>query len=186
MISQRIYGLLGDDIPSIAYEKGSIIRNEIPVVIGNLLDEAYKASVSSQRKGMLRYIDTTHVNMLSEEGEETHPCNSQTHKLVVQPQMLGEHQKHNMSIVAIVSLLLQQFFPCIYRNIEQGIAHSQYRGRLEQIHPRVLIDCAHNEGGAIALRMYLEKRYGNDKKPILSLVHLQTKTSVVSSLNSVR
>ena len=33
---------LGDDIPSIAYEKGAIMRNQTPIVTGNLSDEAFR------------------------------------------------------------------------------------------------------------------------------------------------
>ena len=32
---------LGDDIPSIAYEKGAIIRKQTPVITGNLSDESF-------------------------------------------------------------------------------------------------------------------------------------------------
>ena len=167
-ISMDHMDYLGDDIQSIAYEKGSILRHKIPVVIGNIPDEAFTVIrlIAEERNTPIYRYDYEYI---LHAGEETH-LKFQDQKLLIQPRMLGEHQKHNMSIVAMVCLLLQAAFPISIANIQQGIIHSENKGRLEQIHPQILLDCAHNEGGAQALRMFLEQKYKNAEqcqKPIL-------------------
>ena len=90
------------------------------------------------------------------------------HKTRLYPQLKGEHQKQNMSVASVAALLLQQRFP-VSQTIEEGIANCTHPGRLEELHPNLLLDCAHNEGGAQSLRIFLEKKRitVGRRKPIL-------------------
>ncbi len=157
---------LGTTLAAIAAEKAGIAKPGVPLVVGEVGDEAWAAIDASARRAgapVIRVHDNTTV--------ETELVDGHARLTVTTPSgrygplrlaLGGTHQAGN-ALVAI--RLLEAFAAATGRHvdaahIEAGLASVQWPARLEWLrHPdtgaRVLIDAAHNPAGARALASYL-------------------------------
>ena len=157
---------LGSTLAAIAGEKAGIAKPGVPLVVGDVPDEAWRAIETAARLtgapvtrvGDGVTIDTTlidgHVRLTAVTPAATYGP--------VRLALGGAHQAGN-ALVAI--RLLEAFAAATGRQIspahvETGLARVQWAARLEWLrHPasgtRVLIDAAHNPAGARALASYL-------------------------------
>jgi len=79
--------------------------------------------------------------------------------LRLSPGLRGAHQSRNAAVAAAAALVLGRVWkPIPASAIVRGIARARWEGRLEPVgrRPLVLLDGAHNEAGAGALRAYLD------------------------------
>jgi dihydrofolate synthase/folylpolyglutamate synthase len=74
----------------------------------------------------------------------------------VQLGLVGDHQVENAKAAVAISELLRERFPISDRQIVTALEVARHPGRLEWI-GRFLFDGAHNVGGAVALRDYIDK-----------------------------
>ena len=74
----------------------------------------------------------------------------------VVPGLRGEHQLENTKVAVLVAEALQDKFDISPQGIVAGLENSRHPGRLE-FSERYLFDGAHNLGGALALRAYIEE-----------------------------
>jgi dihydrofolate synthase/folylpolyglutamate synthase len=70
--------------------------------------------------------------------------------------LAGRHQIENAKVAVAVAELLSDQFPITEEDILTGLKAASHPGRLERI-GRFLLDGAHNVGGALALREYLDE-----------------------------
>ncbi len=142
---------LGDIIEKIATEKAAIIRADSKVVIGEQSPEAM--AVIEKR---VREVEGREMS-----GSECSVQFAGAHSLpVVFPPcrlgLAGNHQIENAKVAALLAEELVNRFPITQQNVIDGLKNARHPGRLEYI-GQLLLDGAHNVGGAKALREYLDE-----------------------------
>jgi dihydrofolate synthase / folylpolyglutamate synthase len=143
-LSREHWQRLGNTLAEITYEKAGILKANCPAVIAPQPAEA--EAVLKQRLVELNcpaiWID---------------PEISLKYSLPLP----GEHQLINAALaIATLHLLQQQGWNITEEHITQGIAKTQWRGRLQWMKWRnrdLLIDGAHNPAGAAMLRRYVDQ-----------------------------
>jgi dihydrofolate synthase/folylpolyglutamate synthase len=174
---------LGPTLAAIAFEKAGIIKPGVPVVCGAEARDAVRVvraqaagksapltMVFSRKRPLTREKKNVQGMAFRYEAEGT--------SLRLSPGLPGAHQGRNAAIAASAALVLGRVWRPISRSaIVRGVARARWEGRLETVarNPRVLLDGAHNEGGAAALRAYLEEL----RPPRLVLVFTMMKDKAV-------
>ncbi len=174
---------LGPTLAAIAFEKAGIIKPGVPVVCGAEARDAVRVvraqaagksapltMVFSRKRPLTREKTNVQGMAFRYEAEGT--------SLRLSPGLPGAHQGRNAAIAASAALVLGRVWRPISRSaIVRGVARARWEGRLETVarNPRVLLDGAHNEGGAAALRAYLEEL----RPPRLVLVFTMMKDKAV-------
>ena len=152
---------LGETLASIASEKAGIIKPDVPVVTGteepealHVIEETAKAFHAPLTRVTAAEARSLHVSLL------------------------GEHQKRNAAVAVATLGVLQPLLPVSAESIRTGLMHVQWAGRVQVITRsggrRVLLDGAHNPGGAEMLAAALGT-YFSGQKPALILGILRDK-----------
>lgn len=126
---------LGDTIEAIAREKAGIIKEDTPILIGELQDETIEVfkEIAHERKARLALADQDD--------------NTSNYGLV------GKYQIKNRRTVSAAVKLLSPKYPRLKENLQVGLVkvveNTGIRGRWERIQdsPRVICDTGHNEAG---------------------------------------
>ncbi|WP_225071511.1 folylpolyglutamate synthase/dihydrofolate synthase family protein [Desulfuromonas sp. CSMB_57] len=149
---------LGSSLAAIAAEKAGIVKPGTPVVIGAQPPEALEVLLArcgqSGAPAVLWQRDfqcTSHA-----EGFDFQGLGLQLPNL--QPGLPGRHQHHNLAVaIAACSLFCAGNRPLQEQAIREGVQAVRWPGRLEWWggRQRILLDGAHNEGGARVLADYL-------------------------------
>lgn len=142
---------LGNTIEAIAGEKAGIIKNNIPVIIGE-------------------YNNKTKPIFI----EKSKNCSSEIYfasDLITkdyQSSLLGDYQFHNKKTVVQTILILQKYFKISEENIQKGflnvIKNTGLLGRWQilQENPKVVCDTAHNEHGLkIVINQIQNEKFDN-------------------------
>ncbi len=147
---------LGSTIPAIATEKAGIIKAGCPVIIGQLPIEA--VTVIQQKA-----LDLKSPFTQSQPAIELQPAPkrmARANGIDYELPLLGDIQLHNSALAITTIQVLQNLgWSTPLAAIQQGLAQTQWPGRLQwttwQSQP-LLIDGAHNQESAIALRRYVD------------------------------
>jgi len=149
---------LGSGLAAIAAEKAGIIKPLIPLVVGQQQPEALQ--VISDRAKVLQahvYCDgrdftvKTVANGFDYQGLDLSFVG-------LKSGLNGVHQHHNLGVaLATAEILRRQGFDLSQVSLQDGVAAAYWPGRLEWWRDKrtVLLDGAHNEGGAEVLAAYL-------------------------------
>lgn len=157
--------LLGKGIESIAREKAGILKPGVPAVIGAQRPEA-EAVIRARAEEVGAPVvlaaewKSTDVELRAEgsgfavEG----PCGF---RVAVECPLAGEHQVEN-AVTAVAAL---RALEAPAEAIREGIRRVVWPGRLERVtdRPAVILDGAHNPGGARALAAYIERFWPGHK-----------------------
>ncbi len=158
-ISKDHTNLLGDTIEQIAVEKAGIIKENIPVVIGE--------TTSSTEKVFFNKAQSVHAPIYYAENlyqiATTTKNNCKTYKIIhpqtlhitsVETDLLGNYQQKNIKTVfAAVEILRQYYFTIKEEHIVNALKNvskiTGIRGRFEIIQkdPIIILDVSHNEDG---------------------------------------
>ena len=146
--------ILGETLPLIAFEKAGILRAGTPAVTGvqpellPILGERGADLWALEREAQVQTVslgwDGAQVRLSSPAGD-----------LSFRTPLLGEHGARNAALAALAA----QRLGVPEAAIQSGAAHAHWPGRLERLPWRggqVLLDGAHNPGGARALRQALQ------------------------------
>lgn len=168
---------LGPDVRIIAGEKAGIIKPGVPCVISCQLPEVYEV-LFSRCEQMRAPITAFSYDFGVEKTDDGFKilgagCDDITFS---QPNLPGDHQIINAA-TAIVSIKQLGVFEVSEESIKAGITSAVWPGRIEKIGDRIWIDGAHNQGGAIALSLWMSE---NLKGPI-SLILGMTKNRDVEA-----
>ena len=169
--------VLGDTLAKIAGEKAGIIKPNVPVVSAQQEPEAAEVISSTAR---LRDAPLTHSSSVTIKSAEPNGAGPQLLKLrspradyEIKLPLLGEHQLGNTctAIAALeeFSLRARQLDPV---KITVGISGVRWAGRVqvvEQGPPMLIVDGAHNEDSAVALRATISRHFGEPHNPVLIL-----------------
>jgi dihydrofolate synthase/folylpolyglutamate synthase len=163
-ISPEHQKFLGETLSEIAAEKAGIIKPGVPLVCGV---ENREAQGTIRKRA--EELDAPFFAVLS---KDTHFHREKTERnfrfvygldneiYTYSPSLLGEHQGKNAAITISVSRQLSKTWRHMEKSrIIRGIETAQWPGRLEIVseRPLVLVDGAHNEEGAKALRAYVQE-----------------------------
>jgi dihydrofolate synthase / folylpolyglutamate synthase len=172
---------LGYTIPSIAAEKGGIIKPEIPVVIGSRDAEAREVltSMAAQRRSPSRLMDR----------EFTFQSHAPDHRIDyqglalnmkdVELSLAGPFQHENAAIaIAALEAMRALGWNIDEDAIRRGLKSVYWPGRIDIVSrlPLVVLDCAHNELSIQALLDTLAAEFAPAEKPRLIFGCQETKT----------
>lgn len=161
---------LGSSIEQIAFEKAGIIKQDTPLVLGNIVAECQKVILDVAReKNAPAYIYNqqyfaTNIK-INEEGtffDYSFPDKGIELKNL-KVNLLGEHQAINASTALTAFILYQEKLGRIidYDRIRSSLSQVNWFGRMQILgnQPLVLIDGAHNEEGVHTLISNLKKMF---------------------------
>ncbi len=155
---------LGKTIEEIAFEKAAIIRTGVTAVVSEQPAAALevidrRATDCGVRPHVIDW--TTTVKDSTKDGRFR--VTFETPHAVYEEVLLGmrgRHQVINAGVaVRVAEILRQQGFALSQEAIVEGLGSAHHGGRLELLpgEPAVLLDGAHNQAGARALREYLDE-----------------------------
>jgi dihydrofolate synthase/folylpolyglutamate synthase len=157
--------LLGKAIESIAWEKAGILKSGVTAVLAPQRPEAERVIRMRAQEVEARVLAAAHWTVADAELEAEGsrftvqgPCGF---RIALQCPLAGEHQVGNA--VTAVAALRELGIPA--EAIRQGIQRVDWPGRLERVasRPAIILDGAHNPGGARALASYIERFWARRK-----------------------
>jgi len=157
---------LGETLASIAREKAGIIKPNIPVVTGADAPAALEVIRETARR------QNAPLTVVSPAQAHQPPLDG------IHLPLLGEHQRMNAAVaLAAVRVLLPQL-PLSDHTLRSGLERLRWPGRLQLVRQpsgqKILLDGAHNIGGAETLAAALKTHFSN-AKPSLVLGILRDK-----------
>ncbi|MEG3920750.1 folylpolyglutamate synthase/dihydrofolate synthase family protein [Microcoleus sp. T3_A4] len=158
-ISLEHWQILGPTVADIAGEKAGILKAKCPAVIGELPESA---RIVVEKRIQELDCPATWVKPAIDLGQgfAEYQFNQNADKIKYQLPLLGKIQLMNSAIaIATLQTLQNQGWQISPTAIENGIAKTQWPGRLQQTtwkNHNLLIDGAHNPAAAIALREYVD------------------------------
>ena len=157
---------LGESLASIASEKAGIIKPGVPVITGADAPEALEII-----RRTARGLNSSLTVVQAAEAHEP-PLGD------VPLPLLGEHQKMNAAVALATVRALRPQLAVPEAAIRRGLARVDWAGRLQLVtlpsSQKILLDGAHNLGGAESLAAAL-KTYFGETKPALILGILRDK-----------
>jgi dihydrofolate synthase / folylpolyglutamate synthase len=163
---------LGYTIAAIAGEKGGIIKNDVPVVIGARDAEARLTltSIAGQRGSAVRLIDRdfSYTSHAPAHRLDYHGLGLDLSNLELG--LAGPFQHENAAIaVATIEALRAQGWRIDENAIRTGLRDIYWPGRFDVVskRPLVILDCAHNEMSIAALLETMSIELGPEVRPRL-------------------
>ena len=157
-ISRDHMRLLGNTLAEIAAQKAGIIRKGVPVITIQKEPEvlAVISSVCRDRKATLTVVNREDIKLLQYNLKGSLFSYQGEH---FRTQMLGIYQLDNACLAIETCRQMENEFSFDPVQFMLGIRETKWHGRLELVKelPTILVDGAHNEQGALALRESLEK-----------------------------
>lgn len=177
--------VLGETLSEIAYHKAGIIKQDVPVVVGNVPHEALTVIREEARQRNARMVrlgqDVRYEPLqLSQQGGRFNYYGLGMQLKDVHLGLLGRYQFIN----ATVALAAMELFAAALgialdeEALRRGLAGARFAGRMEvmQDHPRVVLDGAHNEEKINALIASIPEVF-TYRRLILVLGMLETKAA---------
>ncbi|MBL0129967.1 MAG: bifunctional folylpolyglutamate synthase/dihydrofolate synthase [Chitinophagaceae bacterium] len=189
--------LLGDSLEKIALEKAGIIKEGVPVIIGEVLPETEVVfkPVALERNAALTIASHTRQvrdwhwekhELIVEVADEHHP----DHK-IYHLDLPGIYQTKNLlTVLECCSKLQEQGWVMDEKIIQQGLKKTKkltgLHGRWEIIHtsPKVILDVAHNADGIRQLVLQSEVTEHNQLHIVLGMVKDKEIETVLALLPS--
>lgn len=159
---------LGDTLEKIAFEKAGIIKQNIPVVIGEYTSQTKPVFLEIARK------NNSKIYFAQDENYPNYHCG-----------LLGDYQINNKKTVIEVFRNLKSDFNISEENIKNGIAnvvintHLQGRWQILQKYPKVICDTAHNAHGLEMVMQQLKKETYNQLHIVLGVVNDKDLASIL-------
>jgi dihydrofolate synthase/folylpolyglutamate synthase len=148
---------LGSDLAGIAGEKAGIIKTGRPVVVGSLPGDAMRVvrSIAAERSApLIANEDAWRVEPGRDGLFSWFHAGRSEHGVRVG--LTGDHQVLNAGVALTLLAEIQDRFPIPdWSHILKGLNEVAHPGRLEEVEPGLLLDCAHNVQGAVALATHL-------------------------------
>tara|TARA_R100001143_G_scaffold63515_2_gene71248 strand:+ start:42248 stop:43525 length:1278 start_codon:yes stop_codon:yes gene_type:complete len=111
--------ILGDTIPAIAAEKGGIIKNEVPVFIGDLKKEAYDVILQIAQKSHSELIPVDSTGSVYKNGKVR--IKSGNGQLLMYSETFKEIDLLNILLCLNVVSYLQPFYPVEDKEFREGV-----------------------------------------------------------------
>lgn len=154
---------LGPDLATIAGEKAGIIKPEVPVVIASQQPEAERVLLARAAEQHAPVSMWGRDFRIAAHGRTFDFLSSDLTMRDLTPGLAGEHQRENLAVALQVAASLRNRGVALSEQaLRHGVENVRWPGRLEWWgeEQRVLLDGAHNHGGALALARYLDSLGG--------------------------
>jgi dihydrofolate synthase/folylpolyglutamate synthase len=168
---------LGDTRAAIAAEKAGIARPDVPLVVGDLTDEALDAVVAAAGAAGAPLVYAAEgiecVVLGAADGRLTITLDTATRTYgPVRLGLAGDHQVANAFVaVALLEALDDAGIHVDRGAVETGLADARWPGRLDRVAlpdgRRALLDAAHNAAGARALAAWLARTAPGTPPPLV-------------------
>lgn len=164
---------LGNNVESIAFEKGGIIKPGCPVVLYRQDSKVYDVinNICKEKKSKLYYIENEKVEIIEQNIDQTIMSVENNlysyNNLILH--LIGNYQIKNCCLVLLaVYALKESGVNLIEESILKGISLTRWKGRMEvcEKSPLVIIDGAHNPDGIHMLTESV-KNYFSNKRIVL-------------------
>lgn len=169
--------ILGETIEKIAFQKAGIIKKGIPVVTGNISEEAMlviEEKASEMQSAIYRYGKEYRLEYLHPDKEwgEVFNFYGDAGKLThVKIPLLGQHQTENASVAIQLFYLYSQIHQLniTERDIYKGLKKAYWPARMElmSLEPLIVLDGAHNDHAMERLVDNIKKEFPNREINIL-------------------
>lgn len=173
-VSKEHQKYLGKTLSKIAFEKAGIIKSGVPVVCGVKKGIAQKTIKEKARElGAPFYSVFNKKGCFSEkkaQGKYSFGYESNSDRFHFSPSLPGRHQGQNAAVALVAAEQLSKNWKRLEKEkIILGIEETRWEGRLETLSesPCVILDGAHNEEGARAVRNYVQEFI---RKPLILVV----------------
>ena len=157
---------LGETLASIAAEKAGIIKPAVPVITGADAPEALAVIEATARRR------NSPLTVVAASASDAPPLSE------IRLPLLGRHQRFNAALALAAVRTLAPVMPVAEAAIRSGLAQLHWAGRLQLVTrpggQRILLDGAHNTGGADILAAAL-REYFPSSRPALVLGILRDK-----------
>ena len=147
-ISLEHTAMLGNTVEEIAFEKGGIIKKDVPVILGETLHQLYPI----------------YEKLAERNDSKVHYASTITNESNFHSPLLGEYQKENLrTVLKCCEVLQTQEFIISIDSIQHGLTNlfknTGFSGRLQVINnsPLTLFDVSHNPAGISASFESIEK-----------------------------
>ena len=162
---------LGDTIARIATHKAGIIKKEIPVIVGQLPNEAIDVvrQVAHRCQAPL-YVFNEHFAITGDASDETYYHSLEQMELKkLQRGLIGMHQRLNaaMAITAFIEVSKVLKIEVDAQSIQHALKTTTVPGRFEEVLPNVFFDGAHNPASVHALVQTVKSYYPNKQIEII-------------------
>lgn len=158
---------LGDTLESIAHHKAGIIKQQRPVIIGDLPDEAKRVvDAAAVRKKATLFALGQHFAIKQTTDGESYMNDVQQFQIAnLNRSMKGTHQGNNMAlaITAFFEVASELDVSIDQTAIRQAVQKASILGRFEEIMPFVILDGAHNPASAEKLAETIQCEYPNEQ-----------------------
>ncbi|MBC8047071.1 MAG: bifunctional folylpolyglutamate synthase/dihydrofolate synthase, partial [Fimbriimonadaceae bacterium] len=192
--------MLGNTLPEIASEKAGIIKQNIPVVIGEYNAETFPVFLEKANSVSAPiYLAEENIDLKVEENDaEKLIVNASYMQQLVYPNLQiglkGNYQiKNTKTVLQAIEILREKEIEIPEENIYDGLLkvkeNTEFEGRLQVISktPFIICDCAHNAAGLLSLfeqilnmphkKLHIVMGMVNDKDPSLNLKEYPEKAS---------
>lgn len=169
--------ILGDSLEEIAFQKAGIIKSGIPVVTGNIQqnalavieDKADKEGAAIYRYGQEYMVEYLHP---SEQWGEIFDFRNEAGKITnLKTSLLGRHQIENAGVAIQLFQLFCQLkqLPVQDKEIKNGLKHTFWPARMERLskEPLIILDGAHNPHAMRRLVDNMKKEFKDYQADIL-------------------
>lgn len=150
---------LGNTLQSIAAHKAGIIKQGVPVVIGELPEEAFYVI---EQQADLQMAEVLAIHKQFEIVGETYKNDAEGITIShLKRRMLGEHQGHNMglAITAFLAVAKKLQIQVNIDSIRTAVACATVPGRFEEVLPQTFFDGSHNPASAIKLVETIQQHF---------------------------
>lgn len=158
---------LGDTLESIARHKAGIIKQQRPVIMGDLPDEAKRVvdDVATQKNAPIFALNHHFAIEQATDGESYTNEVQQFQIAKLTRSMKGTHQANNMALAITAFLEVASVLGVSTDKtaIRQAVQKASILGRFEEIMPFVILDGAHNPASAEKLVETIQSEYPNEQ-----------------------
>ena len=137
---------LGNTLTDIAHHKAGIIKNGVPVIIGNLPVEALAVITETAREKGSKLLMLGADFIVKDESYVYAKLKFDT----LVRKMIGKHQADNMALAITAFLIVAERLAIQLDEeaVKKGVASTTLAGRFEEVLPGVYFDGAHNPASA--------------------------------------
>lgn len=166
---------LGKTLEAIAYEKGGILKQGIPVVIGRMSSEALTVlrTMGQERAVPVYVLEDDFACTASDGAGWEYSGLTRRFQKIFCP-LVGTHQLDNAACaMALVEMAGRKGFVVTEPQVQSGFRSLQWAGRLEiaETQPLLVLDGAHNPAAAQVVADYLDSfRQGHPHSNIILVI----------------
>ncbi len=166
---------LGNTVAEVAYNKAGIIKDDVPLVIGEIPDEAWQVVEEAIFRHNAPIFKSNYIEILKikQKGLLGFILDLKMGNTILEDLFFalpGDFQLENLAIaLTTVSLLQKEGYRVDEADIREGLGTLRMPGRLEVVStdPLVIVDVAHNALGAEAISRSLDELLPNRNKILL-------------------